>query len=162
MSTPNEPTSSSTSLPAYLPPLSWLPILMLLIILLSNYLQNTRRAPQYLQILRKSRFYSTESCAMFPVAVTAPCGKTLVYGNTGNPWMAMVYIRQSSCSLFNTSFPYPLLPFRLQLRILQRAMQMLSKGGRIVYSTCSFNPVENEAVIAAALNSVAGNTFVWN
>ncbi|KAG1859569.1 S-adenosyl-L-methionine-dependent methyltransferase [Suillus subalutaceus] len=41
----------------------------------------------------------------------------------------------------------------LQTRILQRAMRMLEPDGRIVYSTCSLNPVENEAVIAAALNS---------
>ncbi|KIK97617.1 hypothetical protein PAXRUDRAFT_824777 [Paxillus rubicundulus Ve08.2h10] len=41
----------------------------------------------------------------------------------------------------------------LQVRILQRAMRMLEPDGRIVYSTCSLNPVENEAVIAAALNS---------
>lgn len=51
---------------------------------------------------------------------------------------------------------------RLQLRILQRAMRMLKHDSspddrpRIVYSTCSLNPVENEAVIAAALNSIPG------
>ncbi|KAL1744277.1 S-adenosyl-L-methionine-dependent methyltransferase [Schizophyllum fasciatum] len=41
----------------------------------------------------------------------------------------------------------------LQLRILHRAMQMLSSepGSRIVYSTCSLNPAENESVIAEAL-----------
>ncbi|CAK5272960.1 unnamed protein product [Mycena citricolor] len=36
----------------------------------------------------------------------------------------------------------------LQLRIILRAMKMLAPNGRIVYSTCSLNPVENEAVIA--------------
>lgn len=28
---------------------------------------------------------------------------------------------------------------------------MLKKGGRIAYSTCTFNPIENEAVVAAAV-----------
>lgn len=38
-----------------------------------------------------------------------------------------------------------------QVRILVRALQMLKPGGRVVYSTCSMNPVENESVIAAAI-----------
>ncbi|KAG7086445.1 hypothetical protein E1B28_002398 [Marasmius oreades] len=41
----------------------------------------------------------------------------------------------------------------LQLRILQRAMKLLKPDGRVVYSTCSMNPVENEAVVASALNT---------
>jgi len=44
----------------------------------------------------------------------------------------------------------------LQVRILQRAMNMLNANGRIVYSTCSLNPVENEAVIAEALTLTQG------
>lgn len=38
-----------------------------------------------------------------------------------------------------------------QVRILVRALQLLKPGGRVVYSTCSMNPVENESVIAAAV-----------
>ncbi|OOF95366.1 hypothetical protein ASPCADRAFT_207840 [Aspergillus carbonarius ITEM 5010] len=41
--------------------------------------------------------------------------------------------------------------YATQVRILVRALQMLKVGGRVVYSTCSMNPIENEAVIASAL-----------
>ncbi|XHG07185.1 hypothetical protein AWENTII_010344 [Aspergillus wentii] len=43
-----------------------------------------------------------------------------------------------------------------QVRILVRALQMLKVGGRVVYSTCSMNPVENEAVIASAIERCGG------
>ncbi|KAF1986178.1 S-adenosyl-L-methionine-dependent methyltransferase [Aulographum hederae CBS 113979] len=43
-----------------------------------------------------------------------------------------------------------------QVRILVRALQMLKVGGRVVYSTCSLNPVENEAVISGAIARCGG------
>ena len=37
---------------------------------------------------------------------------------------------------------------RIQKRIAMRGAKLLKPGGIMVYSTCSFNPVENEAVVA--------------
>uniref|UniRef100_A0A7S2ETV3 SAM-dependent MTase RsmB/NOP-type domain-containing protein n=1 Tax=Ditylum brightwellii TaxID=49249 RepID=A0A7S2ETV3_9STRA len=39
----------------------------------------------------------------------------------------------------------------LQLKILMRALELIKVGGVVCYSTCSLNPVEDEAVVAAAL-----------
>ena len=47
-----------------------------------------------------------------------------------------------------------------QVRILIRALQMLKVGGRVVYSTCSMNPVEDEAVVAAAIERCGGSDLV--
>ncbi|KAH0487250.1 MAG: hypothetical protein KVP17_002490 [Porospora cf. gigantea B] len=38
-----------------------------------------------------------------------------------------------------------------QLAILTRAAQLVKPGGEVVYSTCSLNPVEDEAVVSSAL-----------
>jgi 16S rRNA C967 or C1407 C5-methylase (RsmB/RsmF family) len=42
----------------------------------------------------------------------------------------------------------------LQLKILLRAMELVKKGGVICYSTCSLNPIEDEAVVSAALSEM--------
>ena len=47
-----------------------------------------------------------------------------------------------------------------QVRILIRALQMLKVGGRVVYSTCSMNPVEDEAVLAAAIEHCGGPALI--
>lgn len=48
----------------------------------------------------------------------------------------------------------------IQVRILIRALQMLKVGGRVVYSTCSMNPVEDEAVLASAITQCGGTDVV--
>lgn len=44
----------------------------------------------------------------------------------------------------------------LQVGILQRGLELLDVGGRIVYSTCSLNPIEDEAVVGAMLSKCDG------
>jgi len=51
-----------------------------------------------------------------------------------------------------------LLAPRLQLSIAQRSAQLLKIGGRMVYSTCAFNPVEDEAVVAQLLRESKGTS----
>mmetsp|Transcript_16001 Transcript_16001/g.41412 ORF Transcript_16001/g.41412 Transcript_16001/m.41412 type:complete len:771 (+) Transcript_16001:142-2454(+) len=46
---------------------------------------------------------------------------------------------------------------KVQTKIVYRGAQLLRVGGRLVYSTCSFNPVENEAVVASLLRKAKGS-----
>lgn len=45
---------------------------------------------------------------------------------------------------------------KVQTRIAQRGVYLLRAGGRLVYSTCSLNPVEDEAVVAEIIRSSGG------
>ncbi|KAI1430643.1 S-adenosyl-L-methionine-dependent methyltransferase [Xylaria sp. CBS 124048] len=47
-----------------------------------------------------------------------------------------------------------------QVRILVRALQLLKVGGRVVFSTCSMNPVENESVVISAIERCGGPDVV--
>lgn len=45
----------------------------------------------------------------------------------------------------------------LQLRIARRGLEMLAVGGRMVYSTCSLNPLEDEAVMQRLILEADGS-----
>jgi 16S rRNA (cytosine967-C5)-methyltransferase len=48
---------------------------------------------------------------------------------------------------------------RQQLALLHAAARLVAPGGRLVYSTCSIDPEENEHVIRAFFDSRAGGPF---
>jgi len=48
----------------------------------------------------------------------------------------------------------------IQYRILKRGLELLNVGGRLVYSTCSFNPIENEAVVHRMLTQAEGSVIL--
>lgn len=85
----------------------------------------------------------------------APLGSPHTFGDySGNSWelslLSCVYLL---CILFFYTYrPRMGLEFHsLQHDILCQAVEVCKVGGQLVYSTCSLNPLEDEAVIAAVL-----------
>ncbi|KAK7306103.1 hypothetical protein VNO77_44023 [Canavalia gladiata] len=48
----------------------------------------------------------------------------------------------------------------LQVLIAMRGVSLLKVGGRMIYSTCSMNPIENEAVVAEVLRRCGGSVVL--
>jgi len=74
-------------------------------------------------------------------------------------WISDTFYTESNISHIRYRFLHfdnKSLRFRVQLRILMRGLELLASGGRLVYSTCSLNPIEDEAVVAAALKKCQG------
>ena len=82
--------------------------------------------------------------------LTVPSVKTLNFGKTGLRNTLSVFTRNnyfSSLINFLNS---------LQYKIAFRGAQLLKIGGRLVYSTCSLYPLEDEAVVAQILRKSRG------
>lgn len=47
--------------------------------------------------------------------------------------------------------------FRVQYQVLRRGLELLEVGGKLVYSTCSFNPIEDEGVVHRMLKDADGS-----
>ena len=62
-------------------------------------------------------------------------------------------IRKSPSKLTRWSVTAGLRIHTTQLAILKRGLSLLAPGGTLVYSTCALDPIQNEAVVAAALAS---------
>jgi len=45
----------------------------------------------------------------------------------------------------------------MQFRIAQRGLELLKVGGKMVYSTCSMSPIEDEAVVSALIKKCEGS-----
>lgn len=76
------------------------------------------------------------------VLVDAPCSseRHLLHQSAGAAVPLREWSEESSTTLA-----------ALQRTLLQRAMETCREGGRIVYSTCSLSPLENDGVVAEAL-----------
>mgnify|MGYP002631334755 CR=1 FL=1 len=60
-------------------------------------------------------------------------------------------IRKNPAALKNWSINQLLSLQKLQISILKRAIETVKSGGTVVYSTCTFSPEENEAVLDEVL-----------
>lgn len=102
------------------------------------------------------------------VNVTCTVGDGATYPLSAGPFDAILV--DAPCSAEgaapkNASWRAPSADFRsyvtgMQRALLRRAARLCRSGGRIVYSTCTFAPEENEAVLDAVLRELEGELRV--
>jgi len=117
----------------------------------ASRLESLREAIQRSNVPNSNRIkYSNIDASLYPI----PIEKLFDAIITDVPCSGDGTIRKDSQILPNWTPKTSNALHSLQAKILVRAIQCLKPGGVLCYSTCSLNPVENEAVVAAALNRV--------
>jgi 16S rRNA C967 or C1407 C5-methylase (RsmB/RsmF family) len=91
-----------------------------------------------------STLYGSELVPFDRILCDVPCSGDGTLRKNINLW-----------SVWDTKFANGL--HALQIQIACRALEMLKVGGLMVYSTCSFNPVENESVVLELCRRCKGN-----
>jgi len=64
--------------------------------------------------------------------------------------------RKNGLILKNWSYKFGLNLHKIQRNLLRKGLKLLAKGGILIYSTCSLNPIENEAVVSSILEEFIG------
>lgn len=107
----------------------------------------TQHAAQYFPIFKPPRDAASSSTASFlqfdRVLADVPCSGDGTLRKNPDLW-----------SKWNPRLP--LGQHMLQINIAMRGVALLKEGGRMVYSTCSLNPVEDEAVVCELLRRTKG------
>ncbi len=92
--------------------------------------------------LKDGQSYPSRAGQFDRVLVDAPCTCEGTFRKVRVPQLVSDEFRQRTA--------------RVQERLLRRAVQLVRPGGRVVYSTCTFSPEENEAVVDAVLRDHRG------
>ena len=119
------------------------------------------RTREALQERMVSMAVVTHNACRFPNVLT-PCKRVHTEQQTEKPFDRIICdvpcsgdgTLRKDIKVYKTWHPsYGMALHSLQLRIAKRGIALLKVGAYMTYSTCSFHPIENEAVVAALLST---------